>query len=655
LHPLDQLARAYQNANRHDEALAVFAIIQKELPKLVEEKWFRNLVAKSEKSSGRKDSQLPQVPFSWKRLFGARSSPANPRVTARGLLVVGVILAMVALGFVLGNEYIRRHRTLFIVNQLPQPVSVRIDGVANLAQVRGLRRIELAEGQYRAVISGAAQEQVDFTLRTSYFSRWFGDPVWVLNVDGAAILIQSQVTYAGNPPPPVIAFHFGRLFETFPRVTHAFSKLPESLRLKSTEKRTLVGLEVHQGDGSDVFGYYLDRKEPGQAMNFAESWLQSHPADEGMLRLYGFTATQRQQTNRFMAFLKSGLTTRPVRIEWHRVYQGFYQNREHSAALVAEYDALLGNEPTNSAMLYLRGRIEHDRARARQLFEQATAADARNPYPLFAMGFDRMAAADWVEARGFLMRAAELRPGDQSFDHWLFLARVGAGEQDKLEQELRKKIGGDPVNVLAHLRLIDVLGAQNRREEVASLCSQFDRVASAQYRQQARSLTTLVRNRGYYAVGDFVSLQKAAAQQTTPTARTLEAEALIEQGRVNDAIKLISEPDQESDRTMMGLAVALAFRQAGDDRSASQWEIASSRLLANGDEDYQQVAAIFERVAPPSIKEIQDLVVMPQLKSVLLANLAFKYPDHRREFTALSRKLNVDGSFPHHLIQRATQ
>ena len=34
LEPLDTLARAYQNANRHDDALGIFEILQKELPKL---------------------------------------------------------------------------------------------------------------------------------------------------------------------------------------------------------------------------------------------------------------------------------------------------------------------------------------------------------------------------------------------------------------------------------------------------------------------------------------------------------------------------------------------------------------------------------------------------------------------------------------------
>jgi len=655
LHPLDQLARAYQNASRHDDALAVFACIQKELPKLVEEKWFRNLVAKSEKQSGRKESQLPKVPFSWKRMFVSQSSPQNPRVTARGLLVLGVALALIALGFVISNEYIRRHRALFIVNQLAQPVSVRIDGVGELAKLRGLRRVELAEGKYRAVISGPLREEVDFEVRSGYFNRWFGEPVWVLNVGGAAVLIQSEVIYAQNPPPPVVSFHFGKPFEMFARVTHPFEPLPQSLRMKSTETRTLVGLQVHNGEGTDVFGYYLDRREPDQAINFAEAWLQSHTDDETMLRLYALTTGQRQQTNRFMTFLQAGLDAHPIRIAWHRVYQGLRQNRAHAAALITEYDERLRQAPTNSALLYLRGRIEADRTKCRTYFEQAVAADPGNPYPVFGLGFDRMAVGDWPGARTLLARAVELHPGDQGFTHWLFVSRLGAGEYAALEQELRRQIAAEPVNVLAHFQLIEVLSAQNRPADVSSLCSAFERAATAHLQQQARALSTMVRCRAYYAVGDFTGLQKAAAQQTTPAARTLEAEALIELGRVNEATKLLTEKDEEADRPLLALAVMLAFRQAGDERAAAQWEAICTQLLTDGDEDYRRAGKLLQRLTPPSTQDLQELVVMPQLKSALLANLALKHPARRAEFAALSRQLNVENSFPHHLIQRATQ
>ena len=104
LEPLDKLARAYQKANRHDDALAIFATLQKELPKLAEAKWFRKLVASSEKLSGCRESQLPKLKFSWKRLFTPQPSAAGgPRVTWRGLLIVGILLALVVLGFVISN------------------------------------------------------------------------------------------------------------------------------------------------------------------------------------------------------------------------------------------------------------------------------------------------------------------------------------------------------------------------------------------------------------------------------------------------------------------------------------------------------------------------------------------------------------------------
>jgi tetratricopeptide (TPR) repeat protein len=402
LEPIDRLARAYQNANRHDDALVLFAVIQKELPKLAEEKWFRQLVKKSEKSSGRKESQLPKLKFSWKRLFssqhlGAMESKQNPKQL---LLVLGVIFALTALGFVIANEYIRRHRMLHIVNGFPQAATVQIDGVGEFKNMRGRWTAPLAEGRYHAVISGPVREELDFDVRVGYFSRWFSDPAWVLNVGGGAILMRTTATYRqSDPPPPTVAFHFGKSFEYFPEITHPFEELPEEVQIESGSSRTLVGLQLFQGEPISVFGYYTDQRDIHAALDFAENWLRLRWDNEHMLRLYAATAQQAGQSNRLDSFLRTGLGERPVRIEWHRVYQGLHGNAHEHAALIAEYSRLLEADPANSALLYLRGRIESDRAVATDYFQRSTKADPNNPFPHFALSYERIAAGDWQAAR----------------------------------------------------------------------------------------------------------------------------------------------------------------------------------------------------------------------------------------------------------------
>lgn len=364
LGPLESLALAFQQDGRHEEALQLFAKLLEALPTLADHTGFRKNVEKSEKALKRQASVLPVRKFSWKRWFG--SDPTAPRaagiqVTWRTWTWVGGIAAIVLLIAVVRNEYVRRHRTVHVVNVLPQPATVEVRGAGRVQVRNGTAELVLPEGRHHAVISGALREELDFELRTGFFDRWFDDPVWVLNVGGAAVLMLTRATYSQNPQPPTYSFHFGQTFEFFLDVSHPFIPLPESLQMKSHESRTLTQLEVHRGKAVEVFRYFEQQGQWFDAWRLAETQLRLQPDDVEMLHAYMLATASQRQTDRAEKFLQTGLTNRPVQMEWHRAYQNLKQDRVREARLAADYDAMLRIEPDNSALLYLRGRVSATR------------------------------------------------------------------------------------------------------------------------------------------------------------------------------------------------------------------------------------------------------------------------------------------------------
>ena len=532
-------------------------------------------------------------------------------------------------------------------------MAVRIAGITDLKNLRGVQPVVLPEGRYQAEISGPVQQQLDFTIRSSYFSRWFSDPVWVLNPGGEAILICNRAVYGRNPPPATVSFHFGKAFEYFDGVTHPFQPLPQTLSLHENEQRTLVNLELYRDSGLDVLDYYLGQRQPNLALNFAEQWLRGHNQDGQMLRAYAALAEQHQETNRLDAFLRSGLDDHPVRVEWHRLYQQLHNHPSSHDALVAEYDARLRADPQNSALLYLRGRIEGNRLVCRGLFERACQADSGNAYAFFGLGFDRMFVADWAGARPLLARACELQPADKGFQHWLLLTRFALGEASAIEQEARQQIAAKPLDFMATVQLIDALAAQDRRPDALEACAGYERTCAAKYSQGPGKIINAIRRHTFYVVGDFASLEKNCAGDESPAGRTARVEALIELNRIADATRLVSS-ELEEDQITVTLALAIACRLAGDAIGAEHWQAQASQLLANGDEDSIQAAALLERNTPPTHAEARDLALMPQLKAELLADLALKHPQARNDLAPLARQLNVQRTFPFHLVQRAT-
>ena len=86
---------------------------------------FRAFVKRSEKALGRTESILPERGFSLSGLFRSEGSPYAPW---QRRLAIGSIAAVLLLGgLAINNEYIRRHRTLHVLNATGQAAQVQVD------------------------------------------------------------------------------------------------------------------------------------------------------------------------------------------------------------------------------------------------------------------------------------------------------------------------------------------------------------------------------------------------------------------------------------------------------------------------------------------------------------------------------------------------
>ena len=653
LEPLETLARAYQSAGRHREALELFGKLLEALPKIAEHKGFRDTVKKSEKALGGAETILPKLKFSWKRLFQATGQTAGrPYANARRLLVLGVILAVVALGFVIANEYIRHHRTLYLVNAYAQPATVKISGAGGVEKFKGTRTLALPEGRFHAVISGPVEQELDFEVRDGYFDRWFGNPLWLINVGGGALLEEKVAAYSQNPQPPAISFRFGQPFERFAEVTHPFTPLPASVQIQSGETRTLIQLELFKGEAADVFNYHLEKRGAGEALNFAEGWLQAHPDDKPMLRLYAASAEQQKQSARLDNFLRAGFTNRPVRVEWNRLYQNLHDHPGERTALLLQYDDLLQAEPANSSLLYLRGRLEANRVAARSYYKRATEADPANPFPIFALGYDRLSAGDWTGARPLLARAVELDAHDAGFINWLFITRLALGEAQTAEKELQKKLASDPLNYLTEFQLIDALAAQDKPDAVMKAADSFIKLCRTRYGSRGEMLISAVQYRACYAAGEFEKLKSVATNDQSAAGRTMLAVALIELGQVDEAVKNLPAEMNAEEKQFFMSAIAVAYRQSGNEAAARQWQSRAIEGLQAGNEDFNQAAALLLRSTLPTRSEWENVAIPPQLKTVMLAGLCQQSPQARTELAGFARELNVERMFPFYLVRR---
>lgn len=660
LEPLEVLADAYRKAGQHATALELYVCLLRALPTVGQMSNFRKKVRISEKALRAPNSILPKRQWSWRNLLGGGG---GGRSHGRSLAYLGIVLLLVGAGFIVANEYYREHRQIYVVSATDGAATVQIDGkgVTHTLQLAAPRaganeaapridHVEVPEGHYHVKIGGNAAEEFDLEVRTDFWSRWGGDPIWLINVGGAALLLEQRVTYRQNPPPASYTLHFGKTQEFLPQITHPFQTLPASVQLKSGEQRVLTELQPANGAPMDWVQRLAAGQRSGEAADLAEWTAQRRPDDE--MAVGGFVALGASRRAHVEAVLKAGLARRPVQVAWHRQYQNFVrQDVRNQDGLVAEYDAMLRAEPENASLLYLRGRITAD---GTPWIERAHRLDPASPYPAFALGYERAAQGRWEEARPLLESAAELMPAHVQFATMFWECRLALGEWVALEAEARTEVNRRPLAIDGVERLIEVLAAQDRKPEAMAVASDFTRASQRFTSAEAKTAQDAVWRYALYATGDFAGLQKRSLSDRTPEGRKYLFEALVEEGHVADAVKIFPLEGKEVSDPYHYLLISLAWNQLGASAEASAWLARGIDLLARGDATARLAAEALRGATAPSADQLRTVRVPIEDRGILLAVLAAQHAESRDALMAGARKFLTQRVYPYHFLDRLT-
>ena len=176
------------------------------------------------------------------------------------------------------------------------------------------------------------------------------------------------------------------------------------------------------------------------------------------------------------------------------------------------------------------------------MFNKALESDPKNPFAHFALGYDRVAIGDWQAARPHLARAAELSPDDSYFTQYFFMVRLALGEAAAAEQDARETLRKKPMDYSAELHLVQALITQGNRDAAMKEISDCEGVG---VRRGVRGQDPLLLIKCYvlYGLGDFSGLEKAVVNDKTAEGRLALTWALIEQGRLDEALKLAAAED----------------------------------------------------------------------------------------------------------------
>jgi tetratricopeptide (TPR) repeat protein len=646
LGPLDVLSTYYQKQHRHEEALEIAEHLLREIPAVGQQHPFRAFVGRSEKELGRAESILPPRQHSLRGLFrGDGHVYSRP---LRWAIIGGAGLLLLAAGLAVNNEYIRRHRTLRVINACGAPVQVRVDDQSPRT-VADSGEIAVSEGRHRIQLTGAVDETHDVAVEAGYLDRWFSKPAWVLIPGGEAALDHYTLYYATNPPPSRHELIVGRPFVALPHVDYAFEEPPRSQEVKGNATLVKVSLQRSRGSEVQVFHAAAQSDRP-TALTYAERRLRRRPEDQALLRAYNLELEPGEYP-RAESFLKSGLDRRPVSIPWHRLYQTIAEKDGHFEGLVAAYDAFLAAEPHGAPLMYLRGRVEPDLGRQEGFYRRAIEADPRLPWPWEALASRAAAAMKWDECLRHIGKARELKLEENALEDAWMTARIATGGARQLASEFRARLAANPMDFEALRGLIEATAASAAPEEAErELTACLGRIPM----EMGESVSAAARSVLLYETGRFKESEElcrrsAFLRDSLGLLHTLLALKRTKEATGDPALqKLFDEPWEM-------LAVSLAWDLEGRGAEAEEWRRRGLDKLERMGPALRRAAAVLRSPGPPPIEELSRIAVSSRRQALACALLAQRFPARRADYLAVAAKYNVRRVPPYQLVRLAIE
>lgn len=641
LSALEVLARGYDKAGRPDEALRLCELVLNGWPQTQQNAQFRAYVTQLELKSGRSVPGLPPAP---KVKFSFSASKWGWKHTA----VVSVIAFVALVATLAYNDYQRRHRRLLVLNAYGEPAMVSIDGGPSLPVINNWI-FEVPEGAHRVTWQGPSSGEASVVVESGYFSRFTRKPVWVVNVDGLAPLVEETVIYAVHPVPSSGQYEVGKVVSHYEHVDFLFDAAPQSMEIPNSSSRVeKKRLFVNSLSPTDLMQVLASNTGVEPAFKYAESLLKRRPCDEMLLDYYTFFGQNPANRDRIFEYLREGLWREPISVAWHRAYADMISTSEDASELRNAYDQLLVKDPRSAVALYLRGRIATDQREAAEYYQKSIDVDERFAWSWYGLAWHAAMQGDWATASQRLSKANEygLRRPPMVAARKVVAMALNQGAAIESELNALSNSNNVPESLFGIMELCDLLAGMNRVNDVRNRWQLWS--ARVQPGPNAQ------RNLGHvvsYLCQDFSPADLSV--ESDQISADIKLHHLVALGRTPDA-SVPAITDSLSDPfDFLSLAVSAYFD--GDREQGDAFVERAARVMDEKGENERAAAQLLRSAAPPKIEDLTKFTLRLGDHALLVTTLGMKYPERRGEFHLFARKLNVTRFHPYALIDRVTK
>lgn len=642
------LAGAFQGRGDHFQALQVFRVITRDFPQLAKkDKKLREAIKKAEQATGSGESILPRRSFVLNKWTGFAAA--------------GVMIAI--LGF-MANMYLKNHQELVLVNGFQTLATVTIPGLDPVTVApQSHQTVDLPEGIYQVETSvkDGGTETVELNLKRRMLARMFANDVFLLNVNGGAVLIWEQATYSENPDlntnDPYL-FYVNHRFLHLRSIDYPFSQFPLSIAINAGETVRKSRVDALYGSPDEMFSYIQAERNitPYTKLTFLENHLAIDPNNPALLHVYAQAAMQYNLHGHANKFLRPHLRTRPVMIHVHRLYQDIRAARspEQEESMRRMYDSWCEVEPRNANLLFLRGRIGRDRREKERYFAQAIGIDPDNPYPHHSSALLLARKGDYTAAMGSIDRAMRANNTPFYMEPCFYSLHLARGDYHTLQATADAIVKIDPMQIPYMERVLETIFLSGQPEKMAAAIKDYSVSVKKKTPNDPFQLVDQARAKIQYLNKDFAGLrEKVERIGTLYFLQDYQLAVLLNDRKIKAAGKLLEEA--KNDDPYKCLVMWMAWLQQDKPDRATPFLKQARELLNTRRRVDQTIARLLEGKSRDIMGEMDNIAMRPEYNRQIYTAMAVLYPQQWRKLLQIAERLNTLPRFPYHFLSRTHQ
>ncbi|MCC7408674.1 MAG: hypothetical protein IT442_11430 [Phycisphaeraceae bacterium] len=544
----------------------------------------------------------------------------------------------------------------FLVNGLAEPYEVLVNGQPVRVSNTRATPIDLPMG--RSTIEQAPGsiefEPIIVEPKCSFFARPMFKGTIVVNPDGAAALIHSEVYYAAKPARPPEGrqwLEHSKIVYQFDNVEYPFSSPPAQITLdqnKSVVSRRSLAL-LKDASIPQIASMLDKPNNHAQAAGYLRLVLDRQPRIHADLLAQLGALVEPAELRSFVA---SKLDVRPAMIEWHRIWQDLTERLEPQRDLTAEYRKHVAADPADKGLKYLLARVEDDPARGHRLCREAIAEPDPCPYGYLWLSFEATRNESFAEARRLAESAVRLAPDSLVLRDAQRRALFACRDYQGLLNLAQRQLEDDPANVeavMTKLQSLIKLGSvaeakQTRDAWLAAMCEEDP--------EGGKKMADLVRNwltAAAAAAADDDRTYLAAQRKINPQSVVL---ATLEgsRERLEHVIQQANADNQPLGASEHATIYVVADARGHDTLAVSELKVLVD-LLSQGPPEDRKLAAWLSSDTPPSPWDVMLHTGTIADIRLVYAAIATRHPQVRDQYLRMARVMDYDPD-PVHMILR---